>query len=141
LRLLASAAPPEGLADRVHRRLRAESAAPRRAWFSFLTIPQVGYAAAGVLVAALAGGSWGLYQVNQINRAPAIVAPPHPGAPGGFGTSHVAHVPPTLAPLHVPPVPNSVPKKKASAGKTAARGKKAGGSDTPQPALQAPVQP
>jgi hypothetical protein len=114
LRMMAKLPPPEGLADRVHVRLRSQQAGlesnRKRSWFALLAGPRWQFATMALVFAALAGGGWNVY---RLNHSQVLVAPPHQAAPGGFDSSHEMHVPPTLAPIHVPPAP----KKKPAAGR------------------------
>jgi hypothetical protein len=80
------------------------------------------YAAAGIVLAAAAVSSWSVYHASHAaspvaHQAQPVVAPPHQPAAGGFDSAHEMHVPPTLAPIHVPPAPKK--KIKAHAAKSA----------------------
>jgi hypothetical protein len=123
LRLLAELPPPAHLTDRVHRRLALEKAKPARRSFWSLWLParRLQYAAAAILVVAVAGSTWSVYRGHpQTGMKPgahtqaAPVLPPAASA-GGFGSAGAERVPPTLNPIKVPPAP----KKKPSASKTA----------------------
>ena len=122
LRLLAELPPPADLTDRVHHRLAREQAKPIRRGFWALWLPsqRLQFAAAAVLVVAVAGSTWTVYhshpQAGPKAGANTQVTPAlHPDASsGGFGTAGAELVPPTLNPIKVPPAP----KKKPSASKT-----------------------
>ncbi|WP_263359999.1 hypothetical protein [Acidicapsa ligni] len=131
LRLLANLPPPEGLTDRIHHRLRfaPEPRGMRFLNWRFLGQPAMGlqFAGAALVLVALAGGSWSLYhraghvqavvpQTGNSVSAP-VNAPASPVESSGFRNAGAVRVPPTLTPLHVPPVP----KKKPSAGHAVAR--------------------
>jgi hypothetical protein len=124
LRLLAKLPPPAQLAERVHRRLAQAQAMPVRRGFWSLWMParRVQFAAAAALVLAVAGSTWSVYHRQPVTGAStgsAQAAPATPGnapdAAGAFGSAKVERVPPTLTPIHVPPVL----KKKPGAGHTA----------------------
>jgi len=123
LRLLAELPPPANLTDRVHRRLAMEEALPERRGFWSLWMPaqRLQYAAAALLVVAVAGSTWSVYRGHPpagvkpgAHTQAAPVLPPAASA-GGFGSAGAERVPPTLNPVKVPPAP----KKKPSASKTA----------------------
>lgn len=122
LRLLAELPPPAELTDRVRYRLAHEQAKPVRRGFWSLWMPaqRLQYAAAALLVIAVAGSTWSVYRAHPQPTAktsvPVASPAPNPGAAtGSFGSAKVTRVPPTLNPIKVPPVP----KKKPSASKTA----------------------
>jgi hypothetical protein len=168
LRLISKLPAPEGLADRVHVRLRnAQKAGARRSWFAAMMLPgapRLQLAAAALLMAVVAGGGWTLYRANPINpinpgnagnpaneagqkisveknATPSLATPPHQAAQGGFESSHGMHVPPTLAPIHVPPAP----KKKPAAGRSSAHAghaaSTAAGASNAKPAAEVGPQP
>jgi hypothetical protein len=114
LRLVATMPPPAELTDRVHQRLAMEKdSAPRRSfWSLWMPAQRFQFAAAAVLVVAVAGSTWSVYHTNRGSK---IVAPvPHAvDSGGGFGTAGAERVPPTLNPIKVPPAP----KKKPGAGR------------------------
>lgn len=118
LRLLATLPPPEGMTDRVHRRLAEEKSTPRRRWVLWMASPRLQFAGAAVAVAALATGGWTLYQSN---RSQPLVPGVHAPAQGSFSTGGAVRQPPTLTPMHVPPAP----KKKPAAQSTAKTSSKA----------------
>jgi len=121
LRLLAELPPPADLKDRVHYRLAAERTKPmhRSVWSLWMPAQRLQYAAAAVLVVAVAGSTWGVYhtrpQAGQKAGPSTQIAPAVPHDAGGFGTAGAERVPPTLSPIKVPPAP----KKKPSASKMA----------------------
>jgi hypothetical protein len=148
LRLLANLPPPEGLTDRVHRRLKA---APAPGRFSFLTgrrwtagglgysSMRLQFAGAALAIVVLAGGTWGVFHLGSHGQAGASAQPAsnsaNPGgAAGGFSNAKAVRVPPTLKPLHVPPAP----KKKPNAGHAAKSALKPAADSASQ---QAPAQP
>ena len=124
LRLLAELPPPTDLTDRVHQRLAHARVAPERRGFWSLWMPaqRFQFAAAAVLVVAVAGSMWSVHRshppANGAQNAPAA-APATPGTSpadaGGFHSAGAERVPPTLHPLRVPPAP----KKKPGAGHAA----------------------
>ena len=150
LRMLAHAAEPEGLRERVRARLAVEAEAKtRRRWWQGweeLTWQSLSWPARLGAVAALGllvAGGLSVYpgRVSQTGQAgthvagahevPAQVAPAAGGAgstanSSGFQTSGAVRVPPTLSPLHVPAVPKKRVKRTAGAAKTA-------GVDAPVP--------
>jgi len=123
LRLLAELPPPADLTDRVHHILAREQAKPIRRGFWSLWMPaqRLQYAAAAVLVVAVAGSTWSVYhshpQAGQKAGANTPVAPVvhHDASSGGFSTAGAERVPPSLNPIKVPPAP----KKKPDASKKA----------------------
>jgi len=139
LRLLAKAPEPEGLKDRVHRRLRdavANSevvAEPRGFWAMWRPVQRLQFAGAAILVAVIAISMWSVYH-GGVGRQPGLKtgervvgsggaqsgAPAAVPSQGNFGTAGAERVPPTLAPIKVPPAP----KKKPSASKTVRHGQK-----------------
>jgi hypothetical protein len=139
LRLLAELPPPAYLRDRVHGRLAMEQAKPARRGFWSLWMPaqRLQYAAAALLVVAVAGSTWSVYRAHP--QGAAKVGTPTQAAPvlrpaasaGGFGSAGAERVPPTLNPIKVPPAP----KKKPSASKTAKPSPK---KLATQPAAQTP---
>jgi hypothetical protein len=138
LRLLAELPPPDGLKDRVHRRLDArmdEELAPRRGfWSLWMPVRRLQYAGVAVLVVALAGATWSVRHSRDgapgaQPLAPAAAQPGH-----AFGSAGAEARPATLKPIVVPP---AGPKKKPGAGKAAKRAAKA----APDAAAQTPVAP
>lgn len=128
LRLVAQLPPPPDIADRVHHRLAAEQmaqASPARRGFWSLWMPaqRLQFAAAAVLVIAVAGSTWSVYHMHPrtTNAAPAAASSApgggtaSEGARGGFRSAAAERVPPTLNPIKVAPAP----KKKPGAGHVA----------------------
>lgn len=110
LRLIAELPVPEGLEDRVKSVLGKAPTGqtakllgwPARSW------TQTAWArgaAAAAIVAAVAGGSWGVYARVQWHEAP--VAIPHVGGLGGFSSANAVRTPKTLD------VPTVVPQRSA----------------------------
>jgi len=97
LRLIATVPAPEGLADRVHDRLRS---APRAArilqWpANFRTESSwMRSAAAAAIAFVVVGGGWGVYSRVQPNKV--IAMPPHVAAPGGFSNAGAMRTPQTV---------------------------------------------
>ena len=125
LRLLAELPEPDGLTDRVHQRLTHAQVTPERRGFWSLWMPaqRFQFAAAGVLVVAVAGSMWSLHRSHPpatgAQSAPAAVPAAasarqggSPADAGGFHSAGAERVPPTLHPIKVPPTP----KKKPGAG-------------------------
>lgn len=140
LRLLAELPPPEELTERVHRRLADAQAMPERRGFWSLWMPaqRLQFAAAAVLVAAVAGSTWTMYHLRPAHvtqsgtqpgartgtqTGPAVtpaVSPESSGSQGGgFDGAKAERVPPTLNPIKVPPAP----RKKPGAGHAKASAK------------------
>jgi hypothetical protein len=124
LRLVSQLTPPAELKDRVHRRLANEREAPPRRSFWSLWMPaqRLQFAAAALLVIAVAGSTWSVYHAHLQTGGKAPVAPlaplgASPANAGSFGSAGAERVPPTLNPIKVPPVP----KKKPSASRVLAR--------------------
>jgi hypothetical protein len=116
LRLLASLAPPDGLSDRVHRRLAKAQAAPGHSsiWGLWMPVRRLQFAGAALLIGAIAVSSWTVLD-NRHHKGPVIqTLTPAPG-PSGFTPSTAERHPSSLTPIKVPPAP----KKKPSASKTA----------------------
>jgi hypothetical protein len=125
LRLLAELPPPDGLNDRVHRRLDArmgEELTPQRGfWSLWMPVRRLQYAGVAVLVVALAGATWSVRHSRDGVPGPQPVAPS--AVPGhAFGSAGAEAHPATLKPIVVPP---AAPKKKPGAGKAAKRTPKA----------------
>ena len=152
LRLLAELPEPDGLTDRVHQRLTHAQVTPERRGFWSLWMPaqRFQFAAAGVLVVAVAGSMWSLHRSHPpatgAQSAPAAVPAAVPaaasarqgGSPadaGGFHSAGAERVPPTLHPIKVPPAP----KKKPGAGHAAKPSPKVLAAQTP--GTQADVKP
>jgi hypothetical protein len=123
LRLLAELPPPAELTGRVHQRLAMEQNAqgmPERRgfWSHWMPAQRLQFAAAAVLVAAVAGSTWSVYHSHSQTGT---VAPPihgaSPASAGGFGSAKAERVPPTLNPIKVP----AAPKKKPGAGRAASK--------------------
>lgn len=121
LRLIARQSAPEGLTERVHRRLQqdlaqqhpARSNEPRRAAFWRLWLPahRLQFAGAGVLAGVIAVS---MLSVRHTDRKAPQAAVPVPVQGGAFGTSAAQGRPATLTPIPVPAA--SAKKKKPSAG-------------------------
>jgi hypothetical protein len=118
LRHLTKVAPPEGLEERMHRRLQAsrlENGARNGIAWGFGGM-RVRFALAAVLLAVLAGGGWEAYRVRlaggtkEARQVPVAPTLPAVGADSGFSAAKGMRVPPTLTPLRVP----AVPKKKVA---------------------------
>ena len=123
LRLLAQLPPPEGLIDRVHHRLAVAPSPAPRFWSLWLPSHRLQFAAAALLVTAIAASSWTIYENRQHPTPAARSAAPQPAAPqpaasdaSSFTTSGAERHPASLKPIKVPPVP----KKKPSAAKSRA---------------------
>jgi hypothetical protein len=142
LRLLASLPAPQGLADRVHERLRVAPPPARILGWPRLMRPAGGWmhgnfarsAAAAAIVCVVAGGGWRIYSrvelapANNVIVMPTRIAP----EPRGFSSAGAARVPQTLDgpvlthPVKEPPAdvvqlpapPRSVPAHKKKAAKT-----------------------
>lgn len=137
LRLVAQLPPPEELTDRVHQRLAHEQAKPlpHGFWAHWMPAQRLQFAAAAVLTIAVASSTWAVYHTRSgQNAMGAHIVPPAPNSPaaspnvqqgGGFSTAGAVRVPPTLAPIKVPPAA----KKKSAAGHRLAK---------PSPAKLAP---
>lgn len=125
LRLLAQLPPPNGLADRVHRSL-ANAPGPSAAsgfWSLWRPVHRLQFAAAAVLVTAMAASSWTiLASRHPATPATKAVAPAPAPQPSAFSTAGAEHRPSTLKPIKVPPPPkaSAVPGKKPSAAKSRA---------------------
>jgi hypothetical protein len=121
LRLLAQIPPPQGLADRVHRRLAAAPAPAPRFWSLWLPAQRLQFAAAALLVTALAASSWTIYENRQHTTPAARTTAPQPPSPqpsdaSSFTPAGAERLPASLKPIKVPPAP----KKKPSATKSRA---------------------
>jgi hypothetical protein len=82
-----------------------------------------------VVLVALASGGWTIYQSNHTQTlSPGL----HNAPAGSFGGAGAVRVPPTIAPLHVPPAP----KKKFNPAEEAAR--KAAHKSVAAPSVAAP---
>jgi hypothetical protein len=114
---------PEGLEDRVQRRLDAEMLRrdePRHSlWSLWLPGRKLQFAGAAVLAAAVAGSGWNLYHGRRMaantgngNAATKQVVPVPAKSPAGSGFSPAGAVgvPHTLAPIHVAPAPKRKPR-------------------------------
>jgi len=117
LRLLATLPPPTGLEDRVHYRIDAQirtaefAPSPRSIWSLWMPARRLQFAAAAVLVLALAGSTWRAYHTTS--GAVAIQPAPQTGSPttptSNFGTAGAEGHPSTLTPIKVPPAPKKKP--------------------------------
>ena len=102
LRLIARLAPPEGLELRVQAGLKAAPAvggARILSWPTALRLDSAWMrsAAAAAIVAAVAGGSWGVYsRVQSIQPVRAITVPLHLSTQGGFSSAGAMRTPQTL---------------------------------------------
>jgi hypothetical protein len=129
LRLLVELPPPDGLKDRVHRRVNArmdarmgEELAPRRGfWSLWMPVRRLQYAGVAVLVVALAGATWSVRHSRDGVPAQPLVPSAVP-AGHAFGSAGAEAHPASLKPIVVPP---AAPKKKPGAGKAAKRTPKA----------------
>ena len=98
LRILANLPAPEGLEDRVKAGLRS---APRRGLIiAWPLAPEENWlhaAAAALIVAAVAGGGWGVYSHIQVAPVPtALVEPQVPDRTGRFSTAGAMRIPQTV---------------------------------------------
>lgn len=120
LRLVAKMRAPEGLEDRVQRRLDAEMlrGEERRhsVWSLWMPGRKLQFAGAGLLAVAVAISSWSVYHgqrtaANAGNAAAkqAAPAPAKSAAGSGFTPAGAVAVPHTLAPIHVAPAPKRKP--------------------------------
>jgi hypothetical protein len=121
LRLLAKLPPPAELSDRVHQRLAEARVMPdsRGFWSLWMPAQRVQFAAAAVLVVAVAVSMLSLHRSHPpaagAHNAPTATPAAQGGSPADAGSFHSAgaeRVPPTLHPIKVPPSP----KKKPGAG-------------------------
>jgi hypothetical protein len=102
LRLIACLAPPDGLEERVQAGLKDAQASGRARvlpWPTALRLDSAWMrsAAAAAIVAAVVGGSWGVYsRVQSIQPVRAITVPLHLSAPGGFSSAGAMRTPQTL---------------------------------------------
>jgi hypothetical protein len=85
-------------------------------WSLWMPAQRIQFAAAAVLVVAVAGSTWSVYHSHphagmQTGNGARTLSPAVQGS-GGFGTAGAERVPPTLNPIKVP----TVPKKKPGAG-------------------------
>ena len=97
LRLIATVAAPEGLADRVHARLRSAPRAARVLHWPTNFRTESGWmrsAAAAAIAFVVVGGGWGVYSRVQPNKV--IAMPPHVAAPGGFSNAGAMRTPQTV---------------------------------------------
>lgn len=135
LRLVAKLPAPDGLHDRVQRRLdtgqwqRAE--ARRTVWSLWMPTRKLQYAGMGVLAAALAVSVWSVHRTHELSVRPANTpgatvgggqpaqAKPGAASAGGFSTAGKIAVPHTLTPIKVPPAPKKNPAGKPSPKKIA----------------------
>jgi hypothetical protein len=115
LRLVAQLPPPEGVADRVHRRLRAQGEAPRGFWRLWLPAHRVQFAGAALLVAAIAASTVAVrHPKSHAPNVPAVQSVPEQRS--GFGTAGAERHPASLTPIPVPARQSNAPKKKPGAG-------------------------
>jgi hypothetical protein len=139
LRLLAQLSPPDGLSDRVHRRLAnaPEPAPARRFWSLWLPAHRLQFAGAAVLVTALAASSWTILERRHPQLPAAQNPAPRPAAApdsSAFSTAGSERRPSTLKAIKVPPTPKTSSSQKAApAGKkpSAAKSRAARPSSTP----------
>lgn len=142
LRLVAKIPAPEGLEERVQRRLDAEvlRSAERRhsVWSLWMPGRKLQFAGAAVLSAAVAGSAWSVYHGQRLaadaNAAAkqAVPAPAKSPAGSGFTPAGAVAVPHTLAPIHVAPAP----KRKPTAASTKPSPKKIANASQAQTATQ-----
>jgi hypothetical protein len=125
LRLVAAMPPPEGLTDRVHAQVghhllgvARDSTERRGFWSLWMPVRRLQFAGAAVLVIAVAGSTWGVYH----SKSGAAVVRPGGATPatGGFGSAGAVRVPPTLAPIQVPPWVSPAVHRKPNAGRARA---------------------
>jgi len=127
LRLLAGLPEPDGLTDRVHRRLalaQNAQAMPERRGFWSLWMParRLQFAGAALLALAVAGSMWSVYRSHPstngqaaggqagVHAVPAAAGQGSSPASGdGFHSAGAERVPPTLHPIKVPPAPKKKP--------------------------------
>ena len=115
LRLVAQLPPPEGVADRVHRRLRVEGEAPRGFWRLWLPAHRVQFAGAALLVAAIAASTMMVrHPKSNAANVPAVQSVPEQGS--GLGTAGAERHPASLTPIPVPAPQSNSLKKKPGAG-------------------------
>jgi hypothetical protein len=119
LRMVARMPVPDGLEERVQRRLDVEllrGEQPRHSvWSLWMPARKLQFAGAGVLAAAVAISSWSVYhgqrRAANANAAAkqAAPAPAKSTAGSGFTPAGAVGVPHTLAPIHVAPAPKRKP--------------------------------
>jgi hypothetical protein len=123
LRLVAQFPPPEGVADRVHRRLRDEAEAPRGFWRLWLPAHRLQFAGAALLVAAIAASTI-MVRHPRSNASNVPVAAPVPQQGTGMRTAGAERHPASLTPIPVPAPQSNSPKKKPGAGHALKHGAK-----------------
>jgi cell division septation protein DedD len=147
LRLIAGLQPPEGVAERVQARLRAEASAPAHrarilAWPVAWRLDNIWLqgtlmraAAAAAIVTVVVGGGLGIYsRVPPEQPARAVTIPPHVSAQGGFSSAGAIRTPQTLnGPIVAHPAAAATSPAKNSTRQTATRRAK------PAKALARPV--
>ena len=117
LRLVAQLPPPEGVADRVHRRLRDEVELPRGFWRLWLPAHRVQFAGAALLVAAIAASTVMVrHPKSNASNAPVLAPVTQQGT--GMRTAGAERHPASLTPIPVPAPQSNSPKKKPGAGHT-----------------------
>jgi hypothetical protein len=131
LRLVAALPPPNGLKDRVHRRLHdamdelKTGHARRGFWSLWRPMQRLQFAGAAVLCIALAGSAWSVYHnrsaaSNAVPVSTKTSAPTAQPAPAStFHSAGAERVPPSLAPIKVPPASRKKPSPSHAARHTA----------------------
>lgn len=120
LRQLAKAAPPAGLEDRVHARLRhaLDEPEPRGFWSLWGPGRRLQFAGAAALVLAVAGSILMTRHVPAVQPQAATAAPvvqsPLPAPRPAFGTAGAEAHPSSLKPIKV--LPSQTSTRKSSAG-------------------------
>lgn len=117
LRQVAKMPAPEGLEERVQRRLDTEmlrgEERRRSVWSLWMPGRKLQFAGAAVLAAAVAGSAWSVYHGPRTGGNAAVKqaapAPAKSAAESGFTPAGAVAVPHTLAPIHVAPAPKRKP--------------------------------
>lgn len=117
LRLMAKMPAPEGLEERVQRRVDAEMLRGEEqrhsVWSLWMPRRKLQFAGAAVLAAAVAGSAWSVYHGQRAAGNAAVKqaapAPAKSAAGNGFTPAGAVAVPHTLAPIHVAPAPKRKP--------------------------------
>jgi hypothetical protein len=151
LRLIARLPVPDGLEERIHIGLKAQSAAASSRgrllrWLLSLR-PDMGWAqsafvrsaAAAAIVAAVVGGGWGVYShIHVAEPARAVTTAPSISAPRGFSSAGAMRTPQTLNGPVVAPTAASTAKPAAT---PAHRGKTAKTKATQTTVQKAEIRP